>query len=66
MKNKKVEELVNLDEEYLWCHDCDAWRHHQPKRWESSIAIVVDEECVRCRYIFNRKVSKRAEALKEE
>lgn len=48
---------MDITEEYLWCPECDAYRQHRPKRFETSIAIVVDEECVRCGHIFDRQVT---------
>jgi len=40
---------------YIWCPDCDAYRHTKIWRWETSKAVIVDEECVRCGRIFDRE-----------
>lgn len=53
------EKLFALNEEYLRCPECDAYRHHRTRRWESSIAVIIDEECIRCRHIFDREVTRK-------
>jgi len=55
---------MSEDSEYKWCPDCDAYRHTKLKRWETSIAVVVDEECVRCGHIFDRQVNKKEKSIK--
>lgn len=58
MKDREytADELPRILKEGGWCDHCDDRCAVKVKRWESSIAVIVDYECSICGEIFYRMV----------